>query len=809
MRMWRIKKLDKFIIFFIFFLTLVIFKETFFKGKIPAPLDFLVAFNFPWYYGGYEGYTAWVPYKGVLNADVVRQSIPWRTLIVDQLKKGKLALWNPYNFCGNPLMANFQSAQFYPINLIFLIFDFPSGWTIYIILQLVLGLYFTYLFLRENKLSKIASSFGSLAFLLNTFLVSWFELGVVGHTLIWLPLICFFSLRYKDSKTNKKTRYLIFTSIVWVLSLFAGHPLSFICAFASYLLYILLLFGLTKDLLRFLVASFFGLLLGMIQILPTVEFYLNSFLGNEFSRRAFAHGTIPFRSLITFLAPGFYGNHSTGNWWGYEGPGELTPFIGVISLVLIYFTLLFGLKKKDKKVRIFSVIWILSLLAALPTPLNFIIGKLKIPIISSTAPARMLIPFYFASAFLIGWGLDYFLKNKLSLKHFLPPFLIIGFVYITVGIKTFLNYQREVDLLQRSRFMTGLRNLVIPIGVFGFSFVCLFVYNFFRNEKKIKNKRKITGLIYFALFFNLFLFIHTTNKFLSFAPKKLFYPKHIVLTWLRNQGVWRFHGLQNTEIGTNFQIPYKVYSPAGYDVLRIKDYGELVTSTYEGFLQLSEDFSRADAYFPWEDKFFKERIFDLIGVKYIVGKIEDPKSDWEPDLNTFPQDKYNLVWQQEKFQIYERKSVFPRAFLVNNYLVENDGNKIIEKIYDKNIDLRKILILSGNIPTLPVEKSNNDGMVEIIDYQPNNVRIRVNHNANSLLFLSDAYYPGWQAFVDGNKTDILKANYAFRSVYVPSGEHVVEFVYKPASILIGLRISFVSILVLSIFTFLMIKKKKF
>jgi len=805
--MLKNKKLDKFVLFFIFFLTLVIFKESLFRGKIPAPLDFLVAFNFPWYYGGYKDYTPWVPYKGVLNADVVRQSIPWRTIVIDQLKKGKLALWNPYNFCGNPLMANFQSAQFYPLNFVFLIFDFPSGWTVYIILQLILGLYFTYLFLRENKLSKVASGFGSLAFLLNTFLVSWFELGVIGHTLIWLPLACFFVLRYKNSK-DKKIKYLVFSSIVWLFALLAGHPLSFICAFSAYLLYILLTLGLTKEFLKFLGASLFSLVLGMIQILPTIEFYLNSFLGNEFSRRAFVHGTIPFRSLITFLAPGFFGNHSTGNWWGYEGPGELTPFIGIISLALIYFAIFFGLKKKDKQIKVFSIIWILSLLVAIPTPLNFLVGKLRIPIISSTAPARMLIPFYFASTFLIGYGLDYFLKNKLSLKQFLPPFLVMGVTYFLVGLKTFSKYQEEVNLLQKSRFMTGLRNLVIPIAIFGFSFCCLCVYNFFRQDKYKNNKIPLV-LVYLSLLANIFLFTYTANKFLSFAPKQFFYPEHIMLTWLKDQGVWRSYGLRDADIGTNFQIPYQVYSPGGYDVLRIRDYGELVTSSYEGFLQLSDDFSRADAYFPGEDKFFKERLFDLMGVKYIVAKIENPKTNWEPDINTFPQEKYNLAWQQEKFQIYERKTVYPRTFLADDYIVENDKNKIIERIYDKNIDLQKTVILSGDIPKLNLEKSNDSSKAEIINYEPNSVKMKTAKSSDSILFLSDAYYPGWQAFIDGNKTPVLKADYAFRAVFVPKGEHIVEFVYKPKSVSVGFMISLVSILTLSILILLAIKAKKF
>ena len=69
------------------------------------------------------------------------------------------------------------------------------------------------------------------------------------------------------------------------------------------------------------------------------------------------------------------------------------------------------------------------------------------------------------------------------------------------------------------------------------------------------------------------------------------------------------------------------------------------------------------------------------------------------------------------------------------------------------------------------------------------VNVQSSGNEPALLVLSDAYYPGWQATVDGIDTPIYAANFLFRGVFVPPGEHQVTFVYRPQSWRRGLWIS--------------------
>jgi len=69
------------------------------------------------------------------------------------------------------------------------------------------------------------------------------------------------------------------------------------------------------------------------------------------------------------------------------------------------------------------------------------------------------------------------------------------------------------------------------------------------------------------------------------------------------------------------------------------------------------------------------------------------------------------------------------------------------------------------------------------------------------LFLSDAYYPGWQATVDGKAEHIIRANDLFRAVAIPAGNHQVEFAYQPASFRWGMIISLLSAVALLVIHF--------
>ena len=144
---------------FLVLLLFCFFWPTFLKGYLPFPGDLLVAHFAPW---NSEPW-AQIPHKAQ-GADAIRMMYPWKALTVRMMKSGQWPLWNPYNFSGNPHLANFQTAVFYPLNFLFLIFPEKTAWTIYIILQPLLASLFTFFFLKNLKADSLSALLSAVSF---------------------------------------------------------------------------------------------------------------------------------------------------------------------------------------------------------------------------------------------------------------------------------------------------------------------------------------------------------------------------------------------------------------------------------------------------------------------------------------------------------------------------------------------------------------------------------------------------------------------------------------------------------------------
>jgi len=149
--------------------------------------------------------------------------------------------------------------------------------------------------------------------------------------------------------------------------------------------------------------------------------------------------------------------------------------------------------------------------------------------------------------------------------------------------------------------------------------------------------------------------------------------------------------------------------------------------------------------------------------------------------------------------IYENPSAMPRAFISHNVTSSSNDTEILDMLKNPGFSWAYSVILSGQNISLqnPVSHDLND-YVDIELYKPAEVQINTSSEQPGYLVLTDAYYPGWNAYVNGNKVDIYRANYAFRAIKLNPGQNIVEFKYEPMSVSIGAIISFLSFLTLSL-----------
>ena len=123
--------------------------------------------------------------------------------------------------------------------------------------------------------------------------------------------------------------------------------------------------------------------------------------------------------------------------------------------------------------------------------------------------------------------------------------------------------------------------------------------------------------------------------------------------------------------------------------------------------------------------------------------------------------------------------------------IDKERRKLIfKKLLSDDFDFRNSLILEKPSPISP---QFGEGDVEVVSYKPQEVIVKTRSDQPKLLYISDNYYPGWKAQVDGEETEILRANYTFRAVPLIGGEHRVRFYYNSDSLKVGLVISVVSL----------------
>lgn len=794
-------------IIFIFAVTCLMFFKIFTRGLYPIPADLLVSFYYPWYSGSWEGYNPWTTHKELLGADSIRQIYPWKEFAMEQLKAGEIPLWNPYTFSGQPLLANFQSSVFYPLNIFYFLTDPKNAWILLIVAQPFMGGIFMYLCARSFRLSAVASSFAAVAFIFSSYFVTWMENGNITHSYIWFPL-SFWAINSFFAK--QKARFLLVLILSLSFSTLAGHPQTAIYLYFSVFLYWLFKSGQSKSLsniLTLVVVIFLALAAVAIQLVPTYDFYTKSPISLPFSREVFDRSILPYKNLVSFFASDFFGHPAAGNFWS-QSYGDFTPYFGVVPFIFALWAMVRRWQQKFVKFAILVAAFFI--LAAVPGPITYLIKTLRIPLLDSTTPSRFISISIFFLIILSSIGLEDFLKNEKDKKYIrsLFKFLIpLGLVYASLWTIAFAGkfFLEPKDTWEINLAVTR-RNLILPTLMFLSIPLGIQLLRVIRGKIKINDEFQ-KGLLVLGIFtITLVGGVYYSNKFLPVAPKKFIFPDHLVFKWLQdNAKLNRFYGGGTAHIDFNFPTHYKVYGAEGYDSLRLERYAQLLTSSFTGSVPAS--YPRSDGVFPNEENGRRKRLFEILGVSHLLDKEDNPRTGADWHFERFTGDDVQGIYQLGKFQFYKRQPSLPRVFLTTQYIVLKNDEQIIQKIYDPNFSL-KALILEKE-PSLSISDMAPVTVPEIVKYEPSVVTIKTNEEYNSLLYLSDTYDPDWNVYIDGRNSFLMRAHYAMRAVAVPAGDHQIVFRYEPKSFYQGAFVSLSSITALLVLSVYFAKRKKF
>lgn len=713
-------------------ITSLFFYQTILFGKIPFPGDILASDFQPWRSTSYLGYGAGgIPNKAQYP-DTVRQMYPWKTLAVNSLKQGKLPLWNPHNFSGTPLLANFQNAALYPPGFLYLLMSQINAWTILIILQPLLAALFTYLYARKIGMKPHGSALSSVSYGFSGFMAVWLEYNTVGHVILWLPCLL---LSVEHLREKPRVLWLALLTTSHAFALLAGHPQVYAYTLLFSILYA---FFRIKKQMRGYVAGFTVLGIGAagIQILPGIELIMNAARSPHEPANLFTKILISPLQMLSLPFPNFFGNPATRTYW----PAD--TFVGkvtTIGLIPLFFSLS-AFRRKNGVTRWFIAATAITLLLITNNPLAWVLYRIPIPLITSSSPTLMAFLFSFSLAMVCGLGLDYWMTDNHSVKKLIRRTIEVA------GVFAVLFLAAKLPLIPS---WSGHAAVVVRSLIYGAMLSAATLALFWVAIKL--PKLRIPAITFLLIIHTLDLFVFF-NRFNPFVPKQLVFPDHAVLTYLRNKTPDRFWGYGTAGIPANFASQYGIYSPEGYDPLYPRWYGEFLYGYRTGKpMEVFTNSTRSDAAISSTfgdgglSDTNKQNILNALSVRYILDRTENGS-----DETIFPPDIFKKIYTYEDWSVYENTNAKPRVHMEN-------------------------------------------GKATILSYEPERVAVQTESNATGTLILTDTYFPGWETAIDGKPAEILRVNWTMRGVTVPKGKHILTMSYSPKSVTYGGILSMISI----------------
>lgn len=810
-------------------ITVAIFRQVFFDHKTLFPSNLLVSSYAPWKYEPVPEYPNGPPNKPI-GFDDIRQAYPDRELLRDSLLKGVVPLWNPYIYSGVPFMASLQGAVWYPLSWIAATLSPIQGWNFLVVIQPIASVIFMYLFLRSLKFRIPFAAFGSLVYAFSAWMVVyWQEVLVVEHSFMWMPLALYASNRvWKNFHDSLGVFLLLFSLICCV---FGGFLQMSVYVYGVVIIWnIFLFFTLrrephhAKSAWVIVFAIVCSILIEGIQLIPSLQAFLLSPRGTNDGSFVFRDDLLPIQHLLTLLAPDFWGNPATYNYFASTGfYFEKIIFMGIVPLV---FTL-YGMFQAKKKAIIFWMgLGLICFSMAFALPTSWLPYYLHIPILSTSYPTRILGVSVFAFSILSCYGLEEFLHKpnwKLIVLILLGLTVVLGIGWCVVLSSWCINVNYHTHVLwcagktsmvwgffenilslkkNASLYATiSLRNLIVPT---------VFLLSGWGVVLLAKFSKKLVFIVVVLLtVLSSYYFI---EKYVYVGEQRFVYPELPVITKLTElSGYNRVWGYGNAFIEKNIPEYLHWYSTDGYSNLSSSRYAQLMSTIDNngmlgGVIRRSDtdlsDLAETDSFATNSSRL---RLMSLLGVKYVLEAKKGTLQDSLPTDKRFPANIFTLAWENSAWRIWQYLPALPRAVFATTYSVKTKPEDIIAALYDKNTNLSNTVILEKN-PEISFAQSHIPGQARIVSYALDSVTIRTTSSSDGFLLLTDNYYPGWKVTVDGKPMELYRADYSFRAVYVSRGNHVVLFQYAPSIVIIGGIVTMVGII--SGIAFIIILRKK-
>ncbi|MBM4166184.1 MAG: YfhO family protein [Ignavibacteria bacterium] len=718
---------------------------------------------------------------------------PVRNFATVSLSNGEIPLWNPFTFGGTPFQADIQTTVFYLPN--WLLIPFVSDGTLnawynemLIIAHFFLAGVTMFYCAKSFGLARIPAAFSALAYMLSGFAIVHTIHQVVIAQVAWFPLIVFL---FKRTFEERSLLWMVLCGFILSLAVLGGHPQFTLYFF--FFLFIFFLFEIYNTIrdaqfnaqpfpaniifqTSVLAAGVILISIGLsaIQLLPTFEL-ANLSVREEITYAKSSEGQLSWQQLFTLLIPKFFGtaNHLLAdNPLRYWGPQSYWNFwetciyvgVGVLALALLSFSLF----KRQRYVAFFICYATFALLYALGD--NFFVHKIFYEVMPGFDKFRSMgrwgFFFTFSFALLSGFGLQQILSRNKEITIF--PKIIFSLagilLLVIISIKTnlldgFIGWQARTGGLknlspQESFSLAFLVAQSQAIGSLIIALLCCAVL--FLLWKK-NTSRFFIALLFVLQFidFAVFGFLQNNGKT---SPKQYFTQRERLVSFLKEEG------------------------KKNYFRVNARNRGTVIIDRNQGML----------------DQIFLMEGYTPLALQRVLPPVANPDDGYRL-LNTRFRVKIDTVMVgtqgRPQMRFVNDSIFFPRAFFVYKSRVFSSEHDESLFVASKNFSPREHVVLTES-PNVTIEDSSQQGdwNATIESYSNNSFTVKVETPKKGFLVLSEIFYPGWNAYVDGKQTKVYRADWSLRALVVEKGEHTIEMKFEPEPFYSGMKISLATLL---------------